>query len=168
MLYSGVYDSSDPWNGLLRNHVLVQVSNHCFKACGDSHLPLKTYKHIFTLPSSVDSEPKATQLGNACIHGMLCITCGSIAYITTQVYLLLYDYTCLYFYFWGLICPILIIILFSHGQDLWLWAFLQQPFGASLQSGRAKGDWGTLILVEPVSVFWNVTVLILPDMYTVI
>ena len=95
MLYSGVYDSSDPWNGLLRNYVLVRVRKHCFEACGDSHLPLKAYKHIFTSPSSVDSEPKATRSGNARIHGMLCATRGSIAYIATQVYPLLYDYTCL-------------------------------------------------------------------------
>ena len=32
---------------------------------------------------------------NAHIHGMLCTTRGSIAYIATQVYPLLYDYTCL-------------------------------------------------------------------------
>ena len=95
MLYSGVYDSSDPQNGVLRNYVLVQVRKHCSEACGDSHLPLKVYKHIFTLPSSVNSEPKATRSGNARIHGMLCATHGSIAYIATQVYPLLYDYTCL-------------------------------------------------------------------------
>ena len=32
-------------------------------------------------------------MGNACIHGILCTTHGSIAYITTQVHLLLYEQT---------------------------------------------------------------------------
>ena len=43
------------------------------------------YKHIFTSPSSVEKEPKATQSGNACIHGMTHVTPASIAYIATQV-----------------------------------------------------------------------------------
>ena len=34
-------------------NILVLVSKHCFQACRDSCLPLKAYKHIFTLPSSV-------------------------------------------------------------------------------------------------------------------
>ena len=48
MLYSCIYDSSDPWNRLLRNRILVQVSKHsCFKACKDSHLQRHTniYSH---------------------------------------------------------------------------------------------------------------------------
>ena len=48
MLYSCIYNSSDPWNGLLRNRILVQVSKHsCFKACEDSHLQRHTniYSH---------------------------------------------------------------------------------------------------------------------------
>ena len=36
-------------------------------------------------------EAKATQSGNACIHGMECATHGSIAYIATQV---TYIYVC--------------------------------------------------------------------------
>ncbi|KAG1854518.1 hypothetical protein F4604DRAFT_1883338 [Suillus subluteus] len=39
------YDSEDPWNGLLRSRLLV---------CA--------YKHVFTSPSSVEKEPKATLL----------------------------------------------------------------------------------------------------------
>lgn len=27
MLYSGAYDPMDPWNGLLRNNILVRVSD---------------------------------------------------------------------------------------------------------------------------------------------
>ncbi|KAI5987823.1 hypothetical protein EDD15DRAFT_2173034 [Pisolithus albus] len=61
------YDPEDPWNGLLRSGLLVSA-----------------YKHIFTSPSSVDQEPKATRSGNARIHGMRCMTKASIAYVATQ------------------------------------------------------------------------------------
>jgi hypothetical protein len=46
---------------------------------------LQAYKHVFTSPSSVDREPKATRSGNARIHGMTRVTLPSIAYIATQV-----------------------------------------------------------------------------------
>jgi len=46
---------------------------------------IQAYKHIFTSPSSVDKEPKATRSGNARIHGMTKVTAASIAYVTTQV-----------------------------------------------------------------------------------
>ncbi|KAI5999730.1 hypothetical protein EDC04DRAFT_2612166 [Pisolithus marmoratus] len=45
------YDMDDPWNGLLCSGLLVLA-----------------YRHVFTLPSSVDQEPKAMQSGNACIQ----------------------------------------------------------------------------------------------------
>jgi hypothetical protein len=45
----------------------------------------QAYKHIFTSPSSVDREPKATRSGNARIHGMTQVTPASIAYVATQV-----------------------------------------------------------------------------------
>ncbi|KIJ58150.1 hypothetical protein HYDPIDRAFT_119899 [Hydnomerulius pinastri MD-312] len=61
------YDAEDPWNGLLRSGLLVSA-----------------YKHIFTSPSSVDQEPKATRSGNARIHGMRAVTKASIAYVATQ------------------------------------------------------------------------------------
>ncbi|KAI5999900.1 hypothetical protein EDD15DRAFT_2193413 [Pisolithus albus] len=61
------YDPEDPWNGLLRSGLLVSA-----------------YKHIFTSPSSVDQEPKATRSGNARIHGMRCVTKASIAYVAMQ------------------------------------------------------------------------------------
>lgn len=63
-----LYDRQDPWRGLLRNTVLVSA-----------------YKHIFTSPSSVDKEPKATRSGNARIHGMTQATLASIVYTATQV-----------------------------------------------------------------------------------
>ncbi|KAG1898670.1 uncharacterized protein F5891DRAFT_1236291 [Suillus fuscotomentosus] len=62
------YDADDPWCGLLRNRLLVSA-----------------YKHVFTSPSSVDKEPKATRSGNARLHGMNAVTIASIAYIATQV-----------------------------------------------------------------------------------
>ncbi|KAG2054381.1 hypothetical protein BDR06DRAFT_982439 [Suillus hirtellus] len=62
------YDPEDLWCGLLRSHLLVYA-----------------YKHVFTSPSSVDREPKATQSGNVCLHGMNSVTITSLAYIATQV-----------------------------------------------------------------------------------
>ncbi|KIM57809.1 hypothetical protein SCLCIDRAFT_1219064, partial [Scleroderma citrinum Foug A] len=61
------YDAEDPWNSLLRSGLLISA-----------------FKHIFTSPSSVDQEPKATRSGNAQIHGMRSVTKASIAYVTTQ------------------------------------------------------------------------------------
>ncbi|KAG2741462.1 hypothetical protein P692DRAFT_20880043 [Suillus brevipes Sb2] len=61
-----VYDHDDPWSGLLKSRLLA-------------------YKHVFTSPSSVDREPKATRSGNARLHGMNCVTMASIAYVATQV-----------------------------------------------------------------------------------
>ncbi|KAG1892965.1 uncharacterized protein F5891DRAFT_1209452 [Suillus fuscotomentosus] len=62
------YDADDPWCGLLRNRLLVSA-----------------YKHVFTSPSSVDKEPKATRSGNTRLHGMNAVMIASIAYIATQV-----------------------------------------------------------------------------------
>ncbi|KAG1732469.1 hypothetical protein EDD22DRAFT_982534 [Suillus occidentalis] len=68
-LYAGcAYDPEDPWKGLLRNEMLI---------CG--------FKHVFTSPSSVDKEPKATRSSNAYLHGMKSVTQGSLAYIATQI-----------------------------------------------------------------------------------
>jgi hypothetical protein len=46
---------------------------------------LQAFKHVFTSPSSVDQEPKATRSGNARIHGMTQVTPASVAYVATQV-----------------------------------------------------------------------------------
>ncbi|KAI5992631.1 hypothetical protein EDC04DRAFT_2872768 [Pisolithus marmoratus] len=61
------YNVDDPWNGLLHSGLLVSA-----------------YRHVFTLPSSVDQEPKATRSGNACIHGMQMVTKALVAYVATQ------------------------------------------------------------------------------------
>ncbi|KAG1873262.1 hypothetical protein C8R48DRAFT_746079 [Suillus tomentosus] len=62
------YDPEDPWKGLLRSDILIFG-----------------FKHVFTSPSSVDKDPKATRSGNAYLHGMKSVTKGSLAYIATQV-----------------------------------------------------------------------------------
>src|SRR6267154_2132870 len=78
------YDAEDPWCGLLRSHLLICLSGHTF-SCSPSLYHCQAYKHVFTSPSSVNKDPKATQSGNARLHGMNCITITSIAYIATQV-----------------------------------------------------------------------------------
>ena len=45
----------------------------------------QAFKHIFTSPSSVEKEVKATRSGNARLHGMTHVTTASLAYIATQV-----------------------------------------------------------------------------------
>ncbi|KAG1721105.1 hypothetical protein EDB19DRAFT_1898371 [Suillus lakei] len=68
-LYAGyVYDPEDPWTGLLRSEILIFG-----------------FKHVFTSPSSVDREPKATRSGNTYLHGMKSVTKASLAYIAMQV-----------------------------------------------------------------------------------
>ncbi|RXW22181.1 hypothetical protein EST38_g3669 [Candolleomyces aberdarensis] len=62
------YDDEEPWKGLFRGDLIV-----------------KGFKHIFTSPTSVDKDPKATRAGNAKIHGMTSVTPASIAYVATQV-----------------------------------------------------------------------------------
>ncbi|KAG1843452.1 hypothetical protein DFJ58DRAFT_717779 [Suillus subalutaceus] len=53
--------------------------------CGDQwpmfiYAGYEVFKHIFTSPSLVNREPKATRSGNAYLHGMKCVTRGSLAY----------------------------------------------------------------------------------------
>ena len=80
------YDPEDPWNGLLRSGLLVSVSSGgIWFIYLLLTLPTQAYKHIFTSPSSVDQEPKATRSGNARIHGMRSVTKASLAYVATQV-----------------------------------------------------------------------------------
>ncbi|KAH6906981.1 hypothetical protein BKA70DRAFT_1372276 [Coprinopsis sp. MPI-PUGE-AT-0042] len=62
------YNPRNVWEGLFRSTLLVNA-----------------FKHIFTSPSSVDREPRATRSGNARIHGMKRVTIPSLAYVATQV-----------------------------------------------------------------------------------
>src|SRR6202142_3472604 len=76
-LYQGYsYDTEDPWNGLFRSALLVSVSfnSECRMASQVQMMDIQAYKHIFTSPSSVDKEPKATRSSNAHIHGMTQVT----------------------------------------------------------------------------------------------
>ncbi|KIK77849.1 hypothetical protein PAXRUDRAFT_36737 [Paxillus rubicundulus Ve08.2h10] len=57
------YDIEDLWNGLLHSGLLVSLS---------------AFKHIFTCPSSVDQEPKATCSGNAHIHAHFALTLAQV------------------------------------------------------------------------------------------
>ncbi|KIM61385.1 hypothetical protein SCLCIDRAFT_122130 [Scleroderma citrinum Foug A] len=61
------YDPEDPWNGLLQSSLLA-------------------FKHVFTSPSSMEQEPKATRSGNVRLHGMQSITKASITYVAMQVH----------------------------------------------------------------------------------
>ncbi|KAF8229710.1 hypothetical protein L208DRAFT_1479565 [Tricholoma matsutake] len=63
------YDPKNPWEGLFRSQILVWA-----------------FKHIFTSPSSVEKEVKATRSGNACIHGMTQVTTASLAYVAMQLH----------------------------------------------------------------------------------
>jgi hypothetical protein len=86
-----MYDPEDPWNGLFRNRLLVWVGDPSYPfSC--QCIPLTSYsqafKHIFTSPSSVEKEVKATRSGNARIHGMTRVTTASLAYVATQVCLM--------------------------------------------------------------------------------
>lgn len=84
-------DSEEPWSGLFKSTLLVKVSYpHYSIFIFVTQAPLaplysQAYKHIFTSPSSVEKVNKATQSGNAQIHGMSAVTAASIAYIATQV-----------------------------------------------------------------------------------
>jgi len=62
------YDPDEPWDGLFRCKLLVSA-----------------YKYIFTSPSSVEKEVKATRSGNARLHGMTRVTTASLAYVATQL-----------------------------------------------------------------------------------
>ena len=80
------YDPDDPWKGLLRSSIIVSVRLSNLHLNSIDFQPVRqAYKHIFTSPSSVGKEPKATRSGNARIHGMTQVTRASIAYVTTQV-----------------------------------------------------------------------------------
>ncbi|KAH6896068.1 hypothetical protein BKA70DRAFT_1438761 [Coprinopsis sp. MPI-PUGE-AT-0042] len=62
------FNKDNVWDGLFRSALLVSA-----------------FRHIFTSPSSVDREPRASRSGNARIHGMKKVTIPSLAYVATQV-----------------------------------------------------------------------------------
>ena len=78
------FDPEEPWDGLFRSQPLVWVCAHLFLLPYLLH-SIQAFKHIFTSPSSVEKEVKATRSGNARIHGMTRVTTASLAYVATQV-----------------------------------------------------------------------------------
>jgi hypothetical protein len=69
------------WFGCVTDHIL-------FPAFVPFTSYFQAFKHIFTSPSSVEKEVKATRSGNARIHGMTRVTTASLAYVATQVRLM--------------------------------------------------------------------------------
>ena len=68
---------------IFHSKLLVNVSIICFMTPANHQF--QVYKHIFTSPSSVKKESKATWSGKACLHGMMSVPPTSIACIATQV-----------------------------------------------------------------------------------
>jgi len=65
------YNSEDSWNGLFRSQLLIWVSFiHSYATYVLLVLIGQAYKHIFTSPSSVEKEVKATRSENAQIYDM--------------------------------------------------------------------------------------------------
>lgn len=79
------YDDDDPWHGLLQSSILVKVGRLSAENFIITDVN-QAFRHIFTSPSSVEKEAKATRSGNARIHGMARVTPASVAYAATQVY----------------------------------------------------------------------------------
>ncbi|KAJ3509290.1 hypothetical protein NMY22_g16344 [Coprinellus aureogranulatus] len=62
------FNPENPWDGLFKGRLLVSA-----------------FKHVFTSPSSVEQDTRATRSGNAELHGMKSVTTASLAYIATLV-----------------------------------------------------------------------------------
>ena len=116
-----------------------------------SNCALKAFKHVFTSPSSVDKEPKATRSGNARLHGMTRVTPGSIAYIATQVWPFRFSSG---IPMTDLVSGALLIVclshFFSHRYHHGLWEVLYHHFGALIRSRWKTRSWCAFCLVEPV------------------
>ncbi|KAH6918232.1 hypothetical protein BKA70DRAFT_1366541 [Coprinopsis sp. MPI-PUGE-AT-0042] len=76
--------AGDQWPLFLYRSYKCNRSN-IWEGLFESVLLVSAFKHIFTSPSSVDREPRATRSGNARIHGMTKVTISSLAYVATQV-----------------------------------------------------------------------------------
>ena len=50
----------------------------------------QAFKYVFTSPSSIDQAPKATRQRNAKLHNMTRVNIASLAYIATQVKIILH------------------------------------------------------------------------------
>ena len=114
----------------------------------------QAFKHIFTSPSSVEKEPKATRSGNARIHGMRSVTLPSIAYVATQVCEVgsLHQ---LKYIFWppsqiGSLQPIFISRIFQDRHHHRFREVLQLRCWTIWWSRRTRGGERTPRVVEPV------------------
>ncbi|KAH6911947.1 hypothetical protein BKA70DRAFT_1370418 [Coprinopsis sp. MPI-PUGE-AT-0042] len=76
--------AGDQWPLFLYKKYVIDLDN-IWKGLFMSDLLIFAFKHIFTSPSSVDRQPRATRSGNARIHGMEKVTIASLAYVATQV-----------------------------------------------------------------------------------
>lgn len=112
---------------------------------------LKAFKHVFTSPSSVDKEPKATRSGNARLHGMTRVTPGSIVYIATQVspFHLSSGISTTHLVS-GPLLTVRFSRFFSHRYHHRLWEVLYHHFGALIRFRWKTRSWCTFRLVEPV------------------
>lgn len=111
------YDPTEPWQGLFRGHLLVLVRFLLASIEYSLISLLQAYKHIFTSPSSVDGEAKATRSGNARIHGMTAVTLPSIAYVATQVNFCFGLSDASLTYSWsGSLCVVITEYIFPFGQ----------------------------------------------------
>ena len=150
------YDPEDPWNGLLHSGLLVSVSLSTWNSSIVKIILYWAFKHIFTSPSSVDQEPKATCSGNAWIHGMCTMTKASIAYVAMQVRLR-HVHTVLVWYCLGMLCTHLCTSIFSHGSANRFRVLLFQSCWATWWPGGKGGGWSTNDMVESVSdMVWKI------------
>ncbi|TEB09971.1 hypothetical protein FA13DRAFT_1759839 [Coprinellus micaceus] len=79
--------SGDNWPFFLyRDHTLN--AENLWDGLFQGELLVSAFKHVFTCPSSVEKETRATRAGNAEIHGMRSVTIASLAYISTLVHTL--------------------------------------------------------------------------------
>ena len=85
------YNPNNPWDGLFRGRLLVNVSSSSATRCLNwlTWIP-QGFKHIFNSPSSVEDMGRSTRAGNAQIHGMTHVTPASIAYVAMLVSVVLF------------------------------------------------------------------------------
>ena len=158
-IYQGYsYNVDDPWNGLFRSAILISVSYHFGFSwvLVDSLITSKAYKFVFTSPSSVEKEPKATRSGNARIHSMTRVTPASIAYIATQVW----TFTTLMHYpgYWclsGSVCTEFLPSVFLDWYGYRFQAILQQCDGFIWWRRRERRSRWLAGVVEPVRLHYE-------------
>jgi hypothetical protein len=148
-----------PWLQISRGWPLERASAKCHSGEGElarifltvrSHPLCQAFKHIFTSPSSVEREAKATRSGNARIHGMTRVTPASVAYAATQVGSFKLDSLSISGYPLGQVFSHILTSFHPHRHCDRLWTILQQyPRPPRGPWGDKRGGWPTY-LVESV------------------